>query len=127
MYGFKKKLILWRWDVKKVFSQEKKKTKKISVLFFWHILISYYHPRRKEGLGNAFLHSTLHYKMLEEEDSTGWGQSMARELLGGPYWKHPSVQARGSHPYNWSGDASEQATTLEKWAFTFLRNRLTFE
>lgn len=28
MYGFKKKLILWRWDVKKVFSQEKKENKK---------------------------------------------------------------------------------------------------
>lgn len=57
--------------LKKSFHRKKKKTKKISVLFFWHILISYYHPRRKEGLGNAFLHPPLHYKMLKEEDSTG--------------------------------------------------------
>lgn len=94
--------------LKKSFHRKKKKEnkKKISVLLY--ILISYYYSRRKEGLENAF----LQYKRLTKKDSTGWGQSLARKLLGGPYWKHPSMQAHGSHPYNWSGDAREQAPDL---------------
>lgn len=40
--------------LKKSFHMKKEK-KNISVLLSWHILISYYYSRSKDGVGNAFL------------------------------------------------------------------------